>query len=73
MNAVATTLTGGKHGSKWIGGLVTALTVVSQIDPAMVPPKAMPYIAGAGGILFLLRGFVNSRNIDAVEAPKPAS
>lgn len=69
MNDVATTLTGGKHGSKWIGGLVTALTAVSQINPALVPPKAVPYIAGAGGLLFLLRGFINTQNIN--EAPKP--
>lgn len=67
MNDVATIATGGKHGSKWIGGIVTALTVVSQIDPSMVPPQAMPYIAGAGGLLFLLRGFINTAN--AQKAP----
>lgn len=69
MNEVTTTLTGGKHGSKWIGGIVMVLTAVSQIDPALVPPKAMPYIAGAGGLLFLLRGFVNTQNIEAQKQP----
>ena len=61
MNA-ATTLTGGKHGTKVIGMVGALLTAVSAIDPTLVPPAAMPYIAGAGFLLTILRGFVNTQN-----------
>lgn len=37
MSTPATTLTGGKHGTKWIGGLAVASAVVSGIDPSALP------------------------------------
>lgn len=57
-----TTATGGKHGSKYIGAIMAALGVVSSLDPSTLPPSAMPYVAAAGGLLFILRGFINTRN-----------
>ena len=68
MNA-ATTLTGGKHGTKIIGMAGMVLTAVSAIDPALLPPAATPYILGAGFLLTLLRGFVNTQNINAEQGP----
>lgn len=64
MKDVLATMTGGKqNGSKYIGGIMAALGVLSSIDPSTLPPSAMPYVAAAGGLLFLLRGFINSRNL----------
>lgn len=73
MNA-ATMLTGGKHGTKIIGMAGAVLTAVSALDPALLPPAAMPYIVGAGFLLTLLRGFVNTQNLNAEkESQMPTS
>lgn len=58
----AVTLTGGKHGTKWIGGLLTAFGALSSIDPSMLPPSWLPYIALAGGLATVVRGAVNTAN-----------
>lgn len=61
MNA-ATTLTGGKHGTKWIGGLLTASAVLSGVDPSVLPPSWLPYFMGLAGLLTVVRGAVNTAN-----------
>jgi hypothetical protein len=61
MNA-ATTLTGGKHGTKWIGGLLTASAVLSGVDPSLLPPSWLPYFMGLAGLLTVVRGAVNTAN-----------
>lgn len=58
----ATVATGGKHGTKWIGGLTTAAAVISGIDPSVLPPSWLPWFMGAAGILTVLRGTVNTKN-----------
>lgn len=62
MSEVATALTGGKHGTKWIGGLMTASAVISGIDPSILPPSWLPYFVGFAGLLTLARGAVNTAN-----------
>lgn len=44
---VATTLTGGQHGTKWSGALVIASSILSGIDPSTLPPQWLPYIGTA--------------------------
>lgn len=67
--AAATTLTGGKNGTKWIGGLMTASAVLSGIDPSVLPPSWLPWFMGIAGLLMLLRGAVNTANINAQNPP----
>lgn len=64
MSTPATTLTGGKHGTKWIGGLAVASAVVSGIDPSALPPSWLPWFTGVAGILMMVRGAVNTQNIN---------
>lgn len=70
MNDTATTLTGGKHGTKWIGGIIMAAGSVAAADPALVT-SVLTSIAGARGpglamVLLgaaaLIRGGVNTKN-----------
>ena len=58
----ATIVTGGTHGTKWIGGAIAAAGSLSQIDPALLPPSWLPYVAILGGLATLCRGFVNTTN-----------
>lgn len=62
MNDTATALTGGKHGTKWIGGLTLASALVSGIDPTTLPPSWLPWFTGVAGILMVVRGAVNTSN-----------
>jgi hypothetical protein len=62
MSDTATNLTGGSHGTKIIGVLMTVLGTVAGVNPAAVPPSWVPYILGAGGLLTVLRGVINTRN-----------
>jgi hypothetical protein len=57
-----TTLTGGKNGTKWIGGITVASAVLSGIDPSTLPPSWLPWFTGIAGVLMLVRGTVNSAN-----------
>lgn len=59
---VATTLTGGQHGTKWAGALTLASSIVAGIDPSTLPPQWLPYIGTVFGAITLARGFINSRN-----------
>lgn len=58
----ATTLTGGKHGTKIAGGLIIASSVLSSIDPSTLPPAWLPYFTGFLGALAFARGFINTKN-----------
>lgn len=58
----ATTLTGGKHGTKLAGAITVASAILSGIDPSVLPPSYLPYIAGLMGLLTIARGFVNTSN-----------
>lgn len=58
----AVTLTGGKHGTKWIGILTAASAILSGIDPSLLPPSWLPYVMGTAGILTVVRGAVNTAN-----------
>jgi len=60
MNPV--TLTGGKHGTKWIGALTIASAILSGIDPSTLPPSWLPWITGVAGAVTLARGAINSQN-----------
>jgi len=60
MSDAAVTLTGGKHGTKWIGALTTATAIISGLDPTLLPPSWLPYVAGVAGVLTVIRGVVNS-------------
>lgn len=62
MSDPATTLTGGKHGTKWIGALTTASAIISGLDPTVIPPKWLPVFMGVAGILTVVRGAVNTAN-----------
>jgi hypothetical protein len=62
MSDTATNLTGGSHGTKVIGAIATATSVISGIDPALLPPSWLPYFGGVLGLLTLVRGFVNTKN-----------
>jgi hypothetical protein len=64
MSNTATTLTGGKHGTKLIGGLTIASAVLSSIDPGTLPPSWLPWVTGVSGLLMLVRGAVNTQNIN---------
>jgi hypothetical protein len=64
-----TTLTGGKHGTKWIAGIGMATAVLSGVDPNVLPPSWLPYFMGAMSLLTLARGVVNTANIDAQDQP----
>jgi hypothetical protein len=68
MNA-ATTLTGGKHGSKWIGGITMASAVLAGVDPSTLPPSWLPWITAISGALMLVRGSINTANINAQSQP----
>ena len=63
MKDAATTATGGKHGTKLAGALIVASSVISGIDPSTLPPSALPWFTGILGALALVRGFINTRNI----------
>jgi hypothetical protein len=58
----ATTLTGGKHGTKWIGGITIASAVLSSVDPTTLPPSWLPWVTGVAGLLTIVRGMVNTAN-----------
>lgn len=62
MSDPATTITGGKHGTKWIGALTAISGILAGVDPTLVPPKALPYVMGLAGILTVIRGAVNTSN-----------
>lgn len=62
MNDAATTATGGKHGTKWLGILTAASAVISGIDPTVLPPTWLPYIGTGLGLITLARGFINTKN-----------
>jgi len=62
MGNTATNLTGGSHGTKVIGALMTILGTVAGLNPAVVPPQYAPYILVAGGLLTALRGVINTSN-----------
>lgn len=66
MSDTATKLTGGKHGTKVIGGLTVATAVLSSIDPSTLPPSWLPWVTGLAGLLTMVRGAVNTAN-----TPKP--
>jgi hypothetical protein len=68
MSQTATTLTGGQHGTKWIGGLTIASAIISSLDPNMLPPSWLPWVSGALGAITLARGVINTQN-----AQKPQS
>lgn len=61
-NSTATTLTGGTHGTKWIGILTAASSIFSGLDPSVLPPSWLPFIGTAFGLLTLARGFINTKN-----------
>lgn len=62
MNDAATTATGGKHGTKWLGILTAASAVIAGIDPSVLPPQWLPYIGTGLGLITLARGFINTKN-----------
>lgn len=62
MSDVATTATGGKHGTKWLGALTTASAIIAGIDPTVLPPSWLPYIGTGLGLITLARGFINTKN-----------
>ena len=62
MNDTATILPGGQHGTKWVGTLTLASSILAGIDPATLPPSWLPYIGTAFGAITLARGFINTRN-----------
>lgn len=62
MNGTATNLTGGKHGTKLIGGLMTLSGILSGVDPAVLPPSWLPYFMGIAGLLTVVRGAINTSN-----------
>lgn len=57
-----TTLTGGQHGTKWLGVIAVASSVLSGLDPSTLPPQWLPYIGTGLGLLTLARGFINTKN-----------
>jgi hypothetical protein len=67
----ATVLTGGKHGTKIIGGILTAAGVISGLNPSLLPPSWLPWWAAIGGVAALVRGIVNTQNISTENAPLP--
>lgn len=62
MSDTATALTGGQHGTKWAGALTVASSILSGLDPSVLPPQWLPYIGTALGAITLARGFINTRN-----------
>jgi hypothetical protein len=62
MSDAATTATLGKHGTKWLGAIGLATSMISGIDPSTVPPTWLPYIGGALSLLTVARGFINTKN-----------
>jgi hypothetical protein len=62
MNETATTLTGGRHGTKWLGALTAVSGILQGIDPTAIPPNWLPYITGFLGLATVVRGVVNSSN-----------
>jgi hypothetical protein len=62
MNNMATTVTGGSHGTKWLGILTIASSVLSGLDPSVLPPSWLPYIGTGLGLLTLARGFINTQS-----------
>lgn len=62
MSDTATLATGGQHGTKWLGILTAASSIISGVDPTVLPPSWLPYIGTGLGFLTLVRGFINSRN-----------
>lgn len=60
--STATTLTGGQHGTKVAGALTAASSILSGIDPTVLPPSWLPYIGAVLGLLTLARGFINTKN-----------
>lgn len=69
MNNTAVTLTGGKHGTKVVGILTAASSVLAGIDPTVLPPSWLPYIGTLLGVLTLARGFINTKS--TVAQPQP--
>lgn len=65
-----TTATGGTHGTKVLGALATASAVISRIDPTVLPPSWIPYVGGFLGLMTLVRGFINTKNINAQNQPQ---
>ena len=65
----ATALTGGTHGTKWIGTALALAGAISGVDPAVLPPSWLPWVAGIGGVAALVRGFVNTSNQQSVTRP----
>lgn len=61
MNA-ASNLTGGTHGTKWVGLLTMASSILAGIDPSVLPPSWLPYIGTGLGLVTLARGFINTKN-----------
>lgn len=68
---LATTLTGGKHGGKWIGSVLGVLSTIAAVDPQAVPSSWLPYLGIAGAVAYLVRSFVNTSNLDAKPPEKP--
>jgi hypothetical protein len=62
MSDTATNLTGGKHGTKLAGTLIVASSVLSGIDPTMLPPSWLPWFTGFLGALTVARGVINTQN-----------
>lgn len=62
MSDPATTLTGGQHGTKVLGALTIASSILSGLDPSTLPPQWLPYIGTGLGLITLARGFINTKN-----------
>jgi hypothetical protein len=62
VNNTATTLTGGTHGTKVVGLLTAASSILAGIDPTVLPPSWLPYIGTVLGLFTLARGFINTKN-----------
>lgn len=70
---ILTTLTGGTHGTQWIGSTVTAVGAVAAMDPtilaALFGDKGPAIALIAAGLLTFIRGKVNTANINAQNPP----
>lgn len=57
------------HGPKIVNGISVVTAAISSVDPALLPPTALPYVVAVNAILNILHNV--QHNAVAPMPPKP--